>query len=221
MASADEDAAALDALWEEVERASGIDDADARRRALEAVAGALESLAVRSPSAGALYTLGYAWYFHPDRLSSSAVKERVVKALRAALALDPHHAKAWMYLGHHDFDLGRYESARASFARVDLDQLGDYWRLKALEMQACCAIALDGLSRSLPAIEEFVQSAEPLPSQDIWPSELARWIKSQAGTLGEPEKGRLSGLAERLDRAGQFGDWFSSLVPPPVGGARG
>jgi hypothetical protein len=209
--SDEHDTQSMDALWEEVERASSAEDVSDRRRAIDAVIAKAKRLSEQTRTAPTLYMLGYAWYFHPDRASSQFIQDEVQTALRSALEVEPNYARAWMYLGHHAFDLGRYEEARRSFDRVELDQLGEYWRMKVFEMRLCCAIVMDGLSHSLPMMEQFVRRAEQDPPQDVWPSQLAKWVQTRSGTLGEVDKATLRQLAARIDRAGQFGQWFSSL----------
>jgi tetratricopeptide (TPR) repeat protein len=195
-----------------VQRASSIQDVEERRRAIERVGAHLESAAARTRTAALLYLLGYAWYFHPDRASSRAIQDKVETALRSALEVEPKFARAWMYLGHHAFDLGNYDEARRFFDKVDSAQLGTYWQMRLFEMRLCCAIAIDGLAPSLGLFEDFVRKAEESVPQDVWPSNLAKWVKAQAAGLEESDKVKLRQLGARLDRAGQFGEWFSSLT---------
>jgi hypothetical protein len=79
-------------------------------------------------------------------------------------------------------------------------------------MRLCCAIAIEGLARALSLVDDFVQTAEQCEPQDVWPTELGKWIKAQSVSLSDSERARLSQLAMRLDRAGNFGHWFSSLA---------
>jgi hypothetical protein len=122
----------------------------------------------------------------------------------SALELDPDYARAHMYLGHETFDLRRYEQARSHFEKVDLAQLGSYWAMKVREMRVCCAIAIDGLGKSLILLDEYVRTAEQHPPPDVWPTELHKWIGAQESSLGEVDKEHVRQLLERLDRAERF-----------------
>jgi hypothetical protein len=123
MGISDEDAQRLETLWEEVELAANIEDVDGRRHAIESAAMAVDSFVAGSRTPDALYLLGYAWYFHPDRISSRAIQNKMATALLGALDIDGGYARAWMYLGYNGYDLGKYETARDYFDRIDLDQL--------------------------------------------------------------------------------------------------
>lgn len=60
--------------------------------------------------ANGLYALGYAWYVWPDDTSERL--ENAKRYLNKALALNPGHRFASLYLGHLLFDEGNYEAAR-------------------------------------------------------------------------------------------------------------
>ena len=202
----------IDQLWNEIHEASAIKDLASRKKAIEAVAGKIEEVIAQRRAAATLFLLGYAWYFHPERMTSPVIQEKVEAALRYAIELTPAYARAHMYLGHQAFDLGRYKEARSHFENVNVEQLEPYWGMKVHEMRVCCAIAIDGLPQSLNALEGYVQMAEQLPCQDLWPTQLAKWIKAQAPQLGEFEIRRVRKLAARLGEASLLRDLFSSIV---------
>jgi len=106
---------AIEAFWEEIERASEERNVEQRRSAIEAIAARLAGEIARSPTVPLFFLLGYALYFHPDRLTSPAIQERLKSALQSALDLDPGYARAHMYLGHQAWDLGRYAEAKSHF----------------------------------------------------------------------------------------------------------
>src|SRR4051812_42081120 len=78
---------------------------------LERITRELSQLAELCCEASAWYALGYAWYLHPDRRHSALVQERTREALLKSVTIDPQFAHAWLYLGHHHYDLADYERA--------------------------------------------------------------------------------------------------------------
>ena len=192
------------ALWQEIDRAAEIQDTEQRARAIETVATKLAVETGRTAIAPLFFLLGYAWYFHPSRLTSAVVQEKLESALRSALEVDPGYARAHMYLGHEAFDLRKYEQARSHFEMVDLSQLGSYWAMKVREMRVCCGIATEGLAQSLNLLDEYVQIAEQHSPPDVWPTELHKWVEAEGASLVEVDQQRLRQLLERLDRAERF-----------------
>jgi hypothetical protein len=84
--------------------------------------------------------------------------------------------------------------------------------MKVHEMRVCCAIAIEGLPQALNRLEQYIQMAEQCVRQDLWPTELAKWIKVKAPQLGEFETQRVRRLAARLGKASHLRDLFSSIV---------
>jgi hypothetical protein len=194
----------IEAFWEEIDQAAEAKDVEQRRKGIEAVTAKLAEEAARNRTAPLLFLLGYAWYFHPDRLQSLPIQERLENALQFALELEPTNARAHMYLGHEAFDLRKHAEARSHFEKVELGQLGTYWAMKVREMLVCCAIAIDGLAAALNDLDEYVRIAEAHPPPDVWPTELHKWIESQRPLLSEVERERLRQLMERLDLAERY-----------------
>jgi hypothetical protein len=193
-----------EALWGEISAADEIQDVTQRRHAIEAVTAKLAGESAMHPTASLFWLLGYAWYLHPDRMTSTPIQKRSEAALHSALDLAPTYARAHMYLGHNAFDLRNYAEARSHFDRVDLSQLGSYWAMKVREMRVSCTIAIDGLASALEQMDEFVHIAEQHPPPDVMPTVLYRLVKTERSLLGEVETERLQRILERLDRAQRF-----------------
>jgi hypothetical protein len=181
-----------------------------RERLPEAIASVkadLRALEIPEIAAEVAYLLGYLTYLHPDRVSSPELQAETREHLTRAL---PRGA-ALLYLGHNEYDLHDWATAAEYFDAISLSSLtSPYVRLKVLEMRVCCRIRLHGVSAALPAIADFVAEAERHPVQDVWPEELARTLTGLP--LASQERAELLVLAQRLDRKGKFGDWFSGIV---------
>src|SRR4051795_7845229 len=98
--------------YDEAERLIGLaaltDDRAQQRQYLTAALSHLE--AISDPEdADVPYSIGYAWYVHPDH--DLIRRRRVERALHDALALNPDHALARAYLGHFYFDEREYQRA--------------------------------------------------------------------------------------------------------------
>src|SRR4051794_13853923 len=94
----------IEAFWAEIDQAAETKDVEQRRKGIEAVTARLAEETAQNRTAPLFFLLGYAWYFHPDRLTSSSIQERLENALQSALELEPTYARAHMYLGHEAFD---------------------------------------------------------------------------------------------------------------------
>jgi hypothetical protein len=211
MASSDQDQN-LDRLWQQIDDAMDVQDVEQRRSTVEEIINGLYELAAAEHSSSVLYSIGYAWYVHPDRMSSESIQQKLEDVLMDAIRVDPDCARAWLYLGHNAYDLGRYALAKDRFDRIAPGQLDGYLELKAEEMRLCCSIRLLGLAPSLDALERFVTIAEQHPVQDIWPQELAKVLRDSVGAVRPVDLARLEIFARRLDAVGQFGDWFVGLL---------
>src|SRR4051812_3380909 len=75
----------IDELWKEIQQASDLDAAP-RKHAIEAVAAKLGTLANSRRTAPLFFLLGYALYFHPDRLTSVPIQRSLEDALHSALS---------------------------------------------------------------------------------------------------------------------------------------
>jgi hypothetical protein len=193
-----------EALRGEVRAADEIQDVTERGHAIEAVTAKLAGESARHPTAWLFWLLGYAWYLHPDRMTSTPIQKRSEAALHSALDIAPTYALAHMYLGNNAFDLRNYAEARSHFDRVDLSQLGSYWAMKVREMRVSCTIAIDGLASALDQMDEFVHVAEQHPPPDVMPTVLYRLVKTARSQLDEAETERLQLILERLERAERF-----------------
>ena len=80
----DADAQLMDRLADLVDQASDVEDDRARASAIETVAESISAAAAAAPNAYLYYLIGYAWYLHPQRMTSEAIQEKVDSALRSA-----------------------------------------------------------------------------------------------------------------------------------------
>ena len=193
-----------------------IDDATASKGPvskpiLENAIALLKSLLSAHSSAARWYTLGYALYIHPDRISSELIQGQTQEAFRRALALEPCFGHAWLYLGHHYYDLGLNHDALQSFEKAATCPLPKYLALKLLEMKLCCEIARSGLTKAVPLVQEFVDDAEGHPVQDIAPFELAKVLRERLPEADEVTREALEPLLSKLDRVGHFRGWFADM----------
>ena len=78
----------IETFWAEIDQAAEAKDIEQRRKGIEAVTSKLAEETARNRTAPLFFLLGYAWYFHPDRLKSSPIQEQSENALRFALELD-------------------------------------------------------------------------------------------------------------------------------------
>ncbi|APR77039.1 Hypothetical protein A7982_02386 [Minicystis rosea] len=200
----------IDALLSQVDAAG--DDPDEATRA-RLIGDAIQALAgMNDQSPPILYALAYAWYHHPDHARSAEIQARVTALLTSVLKARPDDFLAWLYLGHNHYDIGELEAASQAFERACAVAPPDYIGLKAYEMALCCAIAMRGLAASLDALARFVEHAERLPSEDVWPRELAQALVTHAAPLSGDERARAIDLATRLDRAGNLGSWIEDIL---------
>lgn len=201
----------LDDLWDQIDAAVAEEDAFVKKSAIEELARRAESLAHETGSADAFYSLGYVLYFHPERTESGALHARVDRALLDAIKVDPHHARAWLYLGHNAYDVGEFALAKRRFQRIADGALPPYLDLKAKEMDVCCAIKTEGLRAAVLEFRRFVKIAEAHPSEDIWPKELASCFREGLTGCDQASLPQLRELAKRLDAVGNFGPWFQQI----------
>lgn len=204
----------LNELWLEIDQAAAEQEHETRKHRIEQTISRIEQLKLqRSNDAAVLYSLGYAWYMHPERISSDQIQEHTEQSLLAAVTSDPNYALAWLYLGHHAYDLAHYQVALERFERcASIGALPEYLQLKAEEMRLCCLIRLHGLAMSMDAFDRFVRIAERHPVEDVWPQELAKSFHDAANDPVLVDRVRMAELARRLDSAGHFENWFTGLL---------
>ena len=83
-----------EALWGEIRAADEIQDVTQRRHAIEAVTAKLAGESAKHPTASLFWLLGYAWYLHPDRMTSTPIQKRLeapldVSSIRFDFSADP------------------------------------------------------------------------------------------------------------------------------------
>jgi len=188
--------AVLDRAAELIDGACLLDDDSQADTLLEQAIMLLE--AVQRDDAGAAsadvaYRLGLAWY---DRPGETTARSRAVRAaLYRALRLEPQHQSARLYLGHIEFDEGRYAEALRWFTTCDeqyfTDVMGQRWRAcKTDELILCCQLRLGAIDDLLIDLRQLVDAYLAMdPSKDLSavPIELFRTMCEEA------ETGRLTG----------------------------
>ena len=199
--------------------ASAADDEQTRNARLDDAVALLRRATTEKPSAEGLYLLGYAQYLHEGARVPGAVREASKSALREALRLNPRHAAAHLYLGHHAYDEGRYDDARLELELGKLeptnDELDDYFEVKRREMLLCCEVQTKGIAGALCELESFADCVEERSVFDIHPINLVRQIETrrvEIASMSSTEYERLAKLAARIDRAGSLGDWLVGIV---------
>ncbi len=139
-------ACSLDEAWRLIEQVElgGTDEQQCEgiERALSLLAHCKEQYPT---DANVRYSIGYAWYIHPER--GVEQRRKAAEAFREALDLENDHQFALMYLGHVHFDEGDYSSALAYFEKVNIQRLLKdevfAWRAaKVVEGQAAAKIRL-------------------------------------------------------------------------------
>lgn len=203
----------LEAIWKQIEDAT-LGQEPVKKAELERAIQGLTELLATHGQARVWYALGYAWYVHPDRRLSTIVQGKAESALLQCVSMDPHFAHAWLYLGHHHYDLADYTAAAGYFDRAEPSELPEFLRLKLEEMRISCSVRLSGISSSLSSFKRFAANADAHPIQDIHPEELHRTLRETlpGERLSESETDQLRRLFLRLDEKGGFRDWFGSLL---------
>ncbi len=150
-------------LYDEVARllasASGFGDAHEQRSYLAEARVRATALVQADPTnADYHHALALTWYKEPQE---SVVRvEHVAKHLRKALALDPAHAFARVYMGYFLFDEGSFGEALAHFWQVDqafFQGIDQVWRnLKTRELMLVCRLRLHPEEVALAELEQLV-----------------------------------------------------------------
>jgi hypothetical protein len=130
------------AIVEIVERAEELSPDEASLEFLRAARAADGLIRDGVGSSNSFFIAGYSWYN-----AAGEGEERKSKAetyLSRAIALDPDHAMARLYLGHFFFDEARYKDAEDVLRRVDVSAFvaqGLSWRaLKTRELLLTCQL---------------------------------------------------------------------------------
>lgn len=166
-----------ESVWEEIEAAVGAPAADRESR-LDSVLMKLEGMSRHDPEV--LFALGYALYFHPDRLRSPDRQRETEDSLSRVLRVDPEHDRARLYLGHHYYDIGRYREAGTCFSGIRGERLSPLLYLKARELDACCRLILEGWTvESVAAIDSYVGLAEQASEYDVLPVHLVEVVRTR------------------------------------------
>lgn len=135
-----------------------------------------------SCTADGAYLHGYVYYQLHNYAQGSL--ERAEELLLKALALDPKHAYAHLYLGHIAFDEGSFAKALAHFNAIAGDEFsrkGQTWRdLKRQELRICCLLQLRQVKRLEDEFEQLLQIARGMESDEaLLLHEFPRLLKSK------------------------------------------
>lgn len=211
-----------------VERYDSIDlditDEHERSQALKKLIVDLESLTSAEPqNSDAYHLLGVCWYELPE--ISVATQQHAEKAFRNALATDPEHQYANLFLGHVLFDTSQYEEADQRFASIDEEFFiarTQEWRLvKNEELRLCCRLELDPASvvfheldtvcasyetdRELPVPCEIVSCLDRLVKRDvIAPETLRNFVSRVLAMLKASDNLNVRYLQEPIARLRSF-----------------
>jgi tetratricopeptide (TPR) repeat protein len=121
----------------------------------------------------AFHLLGLCLY---DLPISTDTQRQAEAAFRGALAIDPEHQYANLYLGHVLFDMQRYKEADECFARIDTEFFVNKqrWRVvKNDELRLCCRLQLDTAAVSFPELDALCERYETDPVVEyILPQEI-------------------------------------------------
>jgi tetratricopeptide (TPR) repeat protein len=122
----------------------------------------------------AFHLLGLCWYEFPE--ISADTQRHAEKAFRDALAIDPEHQYANLFLGHVLFDMMRYEEADQRFAMIDpkfFIARTQQWRVvKNDELRLCCRLELEPASVTFHELDALCQRYEtdrelPVPGEIV------------------------------------------------------
>lgn len=165
----------LESVWKEIDEAVEAPAADRENRLSSALT-KLQGMSQADPEV--LFAKGYALYFYPDRLLSTARQVETEQSLSKVLQVDPDHDRARLYLGHHYYDIGRHREALACFDGLSRDRLSPLLYLKSIELGACCRLVLeDRLADAAPALESYIELAQQASEYDVFPVHLVEVIK--------------------------------------------
>lgn len=214
---------ARDELWGRLDAAGTLADDAQRAHAIARLIADVEPIA--SDDADLCCLLGRAYYLHPDRATLPWLQDRTQRALERALALDPGHDIARLYLAHHHYDLAvcggprgeqawGYATATRWVNAIASGSLPHHLALRAEEVGLCCTIRIRGLSLALPALERYVERLEASELADVWPGALLECIRDSRASLDPESTKRLRALALRIDAAAAFTDVFAAAVDP-------
>lgn len=179
------------------------DDKDKRELAADARR-TLEELEGCHDCAECQYLIAYIGYLE------SSPPEEISSQLKRALALEPEHGRAWLYLGHVAYDNGRYAEATGHFENARAHMASTYLRIRAHEMIVCSESRRTDRFPRMDILASFIQDAEGSDLADVWPAQLAQ-IMGQYKPSPEDRAMTLD-LARRLDRAAGVKNWFEGLV---------
>ena len=122
----------------------------------------------------AFHLLGLCWYELP-KISADTLRH-AEKAFRDALAIDPEHQYANLFLGHVLFDTMRYGEADQRFAMIDPEFFiarTQQWRVvKNDELRLCCRLELEPASVAFHELDAICQRYEtdrelPVPGEIV------------------------------------------------------
>jgi tetratricopeptide (TPR) repeat protein len=206
----DDDENALEEILARVDEAASLSELRLRRVRIEESIGDIRKLSHQEAPA-IQYALGYAHYFHPDRLSDPAIAAEVTAFMGRVLRDRPIDYFAWLYLGHNQYDLGKYSSAASAFFEARRVAPSTYVGLKAHEMLVCSLLRSGREAEALDALVRFAEACEGACPEDVWPDVLAATLVSPcAQSLGNSERFREQ--LERIDRAGRLHEWLTQTL---------
>lgn len=161
--------------------------------------------------ADVFHLLGMCRYNPPDGIENDP--EKAEAAFQAALAIDPAHQYANLYLGHVLFDTGRYAEARERFEQIDpayFTARRQVWRiLKNDELILCCHLETEPASVTDGAIDTLCQRYETTPEEDrVVPKEIVESLDRHItdGLFPEKAQARARRLLTMLERT----DWLDA-----------
>ena len=180
----------------------------------------LGSLTSREPkNSDAFHLLGLCWY----ELSEISVDTQLhsEKAFRDALAIEPEHQYANLFLGHVLFDMKRYEEADQRFAMIDPEFFiarTQQWRLvKNDELRLCCRLELEPAGVSFLELDRICERYETDPEMEyILPQEIVLCVDELVKREALPRES-LKKFASRVLATLEVGDNMSvSYLKEPI-----
>ena len=146
---------------------------------------------VESENADAFHMLGLCWYRLPQ--TSADTQRQAEKAFRSALAIDPEHQYANLFLGHVLFDMKRYEEADERFARIVPEFFvakSQQWRVvKNDELRLCCRLELEAAAVSFHELDTLCERYETDPEvEGIVPQEIVLCLDELASRGAFPRE---------------------------------
>ena len=158
-----------------------------------------------------VFLIGYLYYLDPSLEDKTSATPWLTLS---SMSQDSHIASiSAMYLGHIEYDEGRYADALRWFESADPDGLDhDFLRGKLLEFRACCSIKTLGLDSSIRTIRNYVEALRLFnDANDIWPHELAH-ILAEAPPSSAATKNILLQLAREIDTMSGQDEWLADIV---------